>query len=175
MRNTTSESLAEHSAQTAIIAHTLALIGNRHFKQNYNPDRAATLALYHDACEVYTGDMPTPVKYFNNNIRKHYGEIEQAANEKLLSKLPVEFREVYGDIFGGTAEGDQQLLPLIKAADKLCAYIKCVEERKSGNNEFKTAEKSLLGIMDSMDCPELGWFRKHILPGFEKDIDQMLE
>jgi len=173
MRNTTSESLAEHSAQTAMLAHTLALIGNRHYKRSYNADRAATLALFHDACEVYTGDMPTPVKYFDAAMREHYSKIEEAAKEKLLSNLPEEFRGVYGEIFDGTAQGDEELLPLVKAADKLCAYIKCVEEQKSGNNEFDTAKKALGKVIDTMNCPELAWFMDNLLEGFGKTIDEL--
>ena len=127
MRNTLPENLSEHAMEAAVLAHALALIGNEFFKKNYNPDRIATLALFHDVPEVYTGDLPTPVKYFDHNTRDSYQNIEDQAIASLLAKLPAPLRGTYKELFAGGSDEEHRL---VKAADKLCAYIKCVEEEK---------------------------------------------
>ena len=132
MRNTEKESLDSHSKEVAVIANALAIIGNKRFGKSYNPDRAAVLGLYHDAHEIITGDMPTPVKYQNEDILVAFKAVEDSANEKLLEKLPDDLREEFSGLLTGENE-DEELLVLIKAADRLSALIKCIEERKAGN------------------------------------------
>ena len=154
MRNVTTETLAEHSFEVAVTAHALALIGNKLFGRNYDADRTATLALFHDTPEVFTGDLPTPVKYYNKDIR-------EIANE-------------YSVILGASVrESDGELLPLVHAADKICAYIKCVEEEKGGNSEFRSAKASTMASIEKIDLPELKWFIEHVLPSFEHDLDEL--
>lgn len=170
MRNVTEENLAEHSAETAILTHALASIGNTVFGRHYDIGKAVVLALFHDAPEVVTGDLPTPVKYFNPQIRTSYAEIEESAVTLLLSKLPPELRPEYEPLLSG---GEPDLHLLVKAADKLCAYIKCVEEEKSGNPEFRQARITVLKTLESFDSPELKWFCEHLLPAFELTLDEM--
>ena len=169
MRNTTDENLSEHSAETAFVAHALALIGNKIYGKNYDANNIAVMALYHDAAEIYTGDLPTPVKYYSEEMRKNYKQIEAAAEKILVSHLPTEFREIYGDIISG-ASGEDKIL--IKAADKICALIKCIEEGKSGNSEFASAEKATRASLEKMDCPEANYFMKEFLPAFLETIDE---
>lgn len=174
MRNITTETLAEHSYEVAVTAHALALIGNRLFGRDYDPDRTATLALFHDAPEVFTGDLPTPVKYYNSEIRASYAAIERNAVDQLTSKLSPELKDDYSSILGASKkEGDEPLLRLVHAADKVCAYIKCIEEEKGGNSEFRSARQSIKTALDRLDMPELAWFREHILPAFEFDLDEL--
>ncbi|MBE6607582.1 MAG: 5'-deoxynucleotidase [Ruminococcaceae bacterium] len=169
MRNTTDENLSEHSAETAFIAHALALIGNKKFGKSYDADAIAVAALYHDAAEIYTGDLPTPVKYYSEEMRKNYKQIEAAAEKILVSHLPEEFREVYSDIISGVS-GEEKVL--VKAADKICALIKCIEEGKSGNSEFASAEKATRISLDEMNSPEANYFIKEFLPAFLETIDE---
>ncbi len=173
MRNTTPESLSEHTAEVAAVAHCLALIGNRIYKKSYNPDRACLIALYHDAAEVYTGDLPTPIKYFSEKTREDYGEIEQQAVSTLLSRLPSELREDYLSILGEGAGEDCEERRLVHIADKLCAYIKCITEEASGNREFISARKATEKKLDDIDSEELRYFREHFLPSFSLTIDEM--
>ena len=170
MRNTLSENLSEHAMETAVLAHALALVGNTYFQKNYNPDRIATLALFHDVPEVYTGDLPTPVKYFDKNSRDSYAQIEAQAIASLLSKLPEPLRDAYADILEG---GNEEEHRLVKAADKLTAYIKCIEEEKCGNSEFLSAKASTVASISAMKCPELDWFMENLLPSFGMTIDEM--
>ena len=170
MRNSIEENLAEHCTETAILTHALAEIGNNLFGMHYDTGKAVILALFHDTTEVIIGDLPTPVKYYNTQIRASYSEIEKNSAALLLSKLPAELSPVYEPLFCG---GEPQLLKLVKAADKLCAYIKCVEEEKSGNTEFRQARISILDALDSMDCKELVWFREHLLTSFELTLDEL--
>jgi len=167
MRNTNPENLSEHSSETAIITHALAVIGNEIYGKNYDVGRAVIVALFHDVPEVFTGDLPTPVKYFNANMRKSYKDIENNAVLKLIEKLPTELKHVYSDILSETD------LKLVKAADKLCAYIKCIEEEKSGNSEFKTAKESLLAVINEIDLPEVKYFIDNFLGSFYLTIDEM--
>ena len=172
MRNTDRESLDSHSKEVAVIAHALAIIGNKRFGKNYNPDRAAVLGLYHDAHEIITGDMPTPVKYQNDDILVAFKAVEDSANEKLLGKLPEDLREEFSSLLTGENE-DEELLVLIKAADRLSALIKCIEERKAGNTEFKEAEKSTLKRIKKMNVPEADVFLNEFIPAYEQTLDTL--
>lgn len=169
MRNVNDENLAEHSAQVAMIAHALALIGNKFFGKNYNLGEIVTAALYHDASEVYTGDMPTPVKYFTPEMRQNYKAIENNALDALISHLPDELKKDYSDIL----DYPEELEVIIKGADKLCAYIKCIEELKCSNTEFEKAKISTYNSLKGMSCPELDYFCEHFLPAFELTLDEM--
>jgi Predicted hydrolases of HD superfamily len=174
MRNVTPDTLAAHSAEVATVAHALALIGNKFYGRNYDCGRVALLSLYHDAPEVYTGDLPTPVKYFSPGMRAAYSEIEHSTGQVLLSKLPDELRDDYAPLFGQpVSESDCELWPLVKAADKLCAYIKCVEEEKCGNNEFREARKTLSAMLGASPLPELERFMSDFLPAFELTVDEL--
>ena len=172
MRNTDRESLDSHSKEVAVIAHALAVIGNKRFSKNYNPDRAAVLGLYHDAHEIITGDMPTPVKYQNDDILVAFKAVEDSANEKLLNKLPEDLRDEFSSLLTGRNE-DEELLVLIKAADRLSALIKCIEERKAGNTEFKEAEKSTLKRIRKMNVPEADVFLNEFIPAYEQTLDNL--
>jgi 5'-deoxynucleotidase len=172
MRNTEQESLAEHTLEVATLAHALAVIGNRRFNKNYNAERAATLALYHDTPEIITGDMPTPVKYNSDEMRKEFKKIEDGACNKLLGMLPDDLKDDYSSFFF-KKEDDEELWRLVKAADKLSALIKCIEERKAGNNEFKMAEKSTKQIIKKLGCPECDVFVEEFLPAYELTLDQL--
>lgn len=171
MRNTENETLDSHSKEVAVIAHALAIIGNKRFSKNYNADRAAVLGLYHDAHEIITGDMPTPVKYQNEDILVAFKAVEESANEKLLSKLPEDFRDEYRELLND--EADEELKPLVKAADRISALIKCIEERKAGNSEFKEAEQSTLNRLKECNIPEAEVFIKEFLPAYEQTLDTL--
>ncbi len=169
MRNVSDENLMEHSHETAMIAHALAVIGNTYFGKNYNPEKAALFAVYHDATEVITGDLPTPVKYRNDNIRKAYKDIEKNAGEEILGMLPAEMQPRYKELF---SDCDCDEYRLMKQADKLSAYIKCVEERESGNKEFVSAEKTIYKELKATACEETEFFLKEFMPAYELDIDR---
>ena len=169
MRNVNDENLAEHSAEVAMIAHSLALIGNKYFGKDYDLGNITIAALYHDAAEVYTGDMPTPVKYFTPEMRSNYKAIEDNALSVLLSHLPEDLR---GD-YKGILDYPEEYEKIVKSADKLCAYIKCIEEVKCGNTEFKKAKSSTLKALKSLKCEELDYFMEHFLPAFELTLDEM--
>ncbi|MBR2669430.1 MAG: 5'-deoxynucleotidase [Solobacterium sp.] len=173
MRNARHENLSEHSLEVAMIAHALCVIGNARFQRDLNADRAAVKALYHDAGEIITGDMPTPVKYYNESIRKAYHQVEDDAEQQLLGQLPEDLQEEYQDIFAR----DEQLDLYIKAADKLSALIKCIEERSAGNTEFITAEKSTREALIRMTegLPEITVFMEEFLPSYGKTLDELLE
>ena len=169
MRNSQPENIQEHSHQVAVLAHALAVIRNRCFGGRVDPGAVAVAALYHDASEILTGDMPTPIKYDNPAIRKAYKDVEAVAEEKLLHMLPEEFRTVYAPILRPDGETEQ----LVKAADKLSAYIKCVEELKAGNLEFRRAAEQTEQALDDFHLPELTYFRGHFLPSFRLTLDEM--
>lgn len=171
MRNTRNENLSEHSLETAMIAHALSIIRNKRFDGNVNPDRAATLALFHDCSEIITGDLPTPIKYHNEKMKFEYKKIESEANKRLLSLLPDDLKEEYSSIFDKN-ENDLELWPLIKAADKLTALIKCIEEKNMGNKEFISAENASLKALEEMNIPEVKVFIEEFLPSFELTIDE---
>jgi len=172
MHNTYPENIQEHSLRVAMIAHALALIRNRLYGGSVNPDRAATLALFHDASEVLTGDLPTPVKYFNPEIRTAYHAIEAVARQKLLDMLPGELRDDYrGVVFGEGADAEHG--DLVKAADRLAAYLKCLEEGAAGNREFSRAEKAVRETVDAIDLPEVRYFLKTFVPSFKLTLDEL--
>ena len=172
MRSVTPESLSEHTAECAFIAHSLALIGNTYFGQSYDPDRVATLALFHDVPEVLTGDLPTPIKYFSPETRRDYAVIESHAVSSLLSKLPKELRSSYAKLLE-PSEKDAELFKLVKAADKLCAYIKCLTEEAAGNKDFISARRSTEAALNAIDSEELRYFRDNLLDAFTLTIDEM--
>ena len=171
LRNTFSENISEHSHITAVLAHALALI-RRDILQlpGPDPDRCAVAALYHDASEILTGDLPTPIKYYNPDIKTAYKQVERVAGERLLEMLPPELRESYAPL---VLEEDRELEPIVKAADKLSAHIKCLEEQKAGNTEFDTAARQTWEAMRAMKLPELDWFLEHCLSPFSLTLDQL--
>ncbi len=172
MRNTQTENLCEHSWDTAVIAHALAVLRNTRFGGHANPERAATLALFHDVTEVITGDLPTPVKYYNAEIRRAYREVEDMAQRRLLSMLPGDLQPVYRRLVAQDDPRDAELLPLVKAADKLSAIIKCMEERSMGNQEFTQAEQTLRESLAALHIPEADWFAAQILPSYALTLDE---
>ena len=171
MRNSFSENIQEHSHQVAVLAHALALIRRDILKlPTPSPERRAVAGLYHDASEILTGDLPTPVKYYNPAMKDAYKQVERVANEHLLDLLPPQLRNAYVPYM---LEDDDQVVPIIKAADKLAAYIKCVEEQKAGNMEFESAARQILSIMRQMQRPELDWFIAECLPAFSRNLDDL--
>ncbi len=172
MRNTRYETLSEHSAEVAQLSYALAVIGNERLGKNYNCERASLLGLYHDAPEIITGDLPTPVKYYSKETKEAYKAVEKNAEKQLLSMLPDDLLPFYEPLFKKKNE-DKELWKLIKAADKISGYLKCVAERKAGNSEFCEAEKTLLKSMKMLECEELKIFTEEFLPSFEKTLDQM--
>ena len=172
MRNTRSENICEHSLEVALVVHALATIGNQKFGKAYNPERAAMLAVLHDASEIITGDMPTPVKYHSEEIRKAYAEVEDMAVEHLVSMLPEDLRDQYREIMTMSGEEDQTLRPLVKAADKISAVIKCVEERRSGNRDFSQAEQTITQAIRDMGLPEADYVMKEFLPSYGLTIEE---
>ena len=171
MPNANKENIAEHSHSVAVIAHALALIGNREFGKNYNPERAALLALYHDTTEVITGDMPTPVKYYNDEIKSVYKDIEKTAGDRLLKMLPDDYKQDYVPLFHKSDE-DKQLWKLVKAADKISALVKCVEENRMGNREFDIALKSQEQKIADIAMPEVKFFSEHFLKAYYFTLDE---
>ncbi|MCC8023160.1 MAG: 5'-deoxynucleotidase [Clostridiales bacterium] len=171
MRNTQSENISEHSHQCAVIAHALAVIGNEKFGRAYNAERAALLGLYHDATEIITGDLPTPVKYYNDSIISAYKAVEETAGKRLLAMLPEELRPAYAGLFEKQAS-DAALWPLVKAADKLCALMKCMEEEKAGNGEFSTARQALERTIQSNPLEEVQYFVREFLPSYALTLDE---
>ncbi len=172
MHSTYPENIQEHSLQVAMIAHALALIRNRLFEGCVNPERTAALALYHDASEVLTGDLPTPVKYFNPEIKSAYTKLEGTANRKLLSMLPNTLQDAYQPFFFPD-HNDREHEQLVKAADKICAYLKCIEEMATGNREFSQAEQALRTSVEQLDLPEVHYFVKTFIPSFGLTIDEL--
>lgn len=172
MRNTIKENISEHSLETAFIAHLLALYRNVRFGGKADPERCALLAMYHDVTEIITGDMPTPVKYYNSEIRSEYDKVEKMAERKMLSYLPEDLKEYYRPLLSRTEE-DKELWVLVKAADKLSALIKCVEERQMGNADFSDAEKSTLAAVHSMKLPEAEEFLKEFFPSYYHTLDTL--
>ena len=171
MRNTSTENIQEHSLQVSMLAHALAVISNTCFNGNVNPDRVAVLAVYHDSNETLTGDLPTPIKYFNPSIQRAYKDLEDVSKNKLLSMLPDEMKAEYQKILffdEASAEGK-----IVKAADRLSAYIKCLEEEKAGNTEFKKAAASILNKITAMQMPEVDYFMEHFIPGFKLTLDEL--
>ena len=170
MRNTAPENVQEHSHQVAVLAHALAVIRNEKFGGRLDPGAVAVAALYHDASEILTGDMPTPIKYDNPAIRNAYKDVEAVAEGKLLHMLPPELQGVYGPIL---TQSDPEVRQVVKAADKLSAYLKCVEELKAGNLEFKKAREQTYAALCRNPIPALSYFMEHFLDGFELTLDEL--
>lgn len=171
MRNTFSENISEHSHQVAVLAHALALIRREILGlPGPDPDRCAVAALYHDASEILTGDLPTPIKYYNPDIKDAYKQVERIAGERLLDMLPPQLRDSYTHL---VLEDDETVNPIVKAADKLSAHIKCLEEQKAGNTEFDSAARQTWEAMKAMELPELDWFLNNCLAQFTLNLDQL--
>lgn len=171
MYSSKEENIMEHSEQVAQIAHALALINNIVFGGSANPDRCVTLAVFHECSEVITGDLPTPIKYYNSEINKAYKSLESIANDKLLAMLPDKFRDVYKEVLSPDKESYEW--KLVKAADRLSALVKCIEERKGGNKEFLKAENSIRESISASPLPETGWFAENFLAAYEKTLDEL--
>ena len=171
MRNTFSENISEHSHQVAVLAHALALIRREILGlPGPDPDRCAVAALYHDASEILTGDLPTPIKYYNPDIKDAYKQVERIAGERLLDMLPPQLRDSYTHL---VLEDDETVNPIVKAADKLSAHIKCLEEQKAGNTEFDSAARQTWEAMKAMALPVLNWFLDNCLTPFTFNLDQL--
>lgn len=172
MRNEHSENLSEHSFEVAVIAHALAVIRNKRFGGNVNGERAALLGLYHDMPETLTGDMPTPVKYYSEEVRAAYKTVEENACRSLIEMLPEDFREDFSPLLIAK-EGDEELWKLVKAADKISALIKCLEEKKAGNSEFVKAGEGIEESIRKSGLPEAEVFIEEFLPAFEMTLDEL--
>lgn len=170
MRSTTRENIMEHSEQVAQLAHILALINNKIFAGTINVGEVVIKAVYHEASEVITGDLPTPIKYFNPEINSAYKNLENIANKKLIQMLPPEFHSTFEEIL---SEDDIEIHKFIKAADKLAAYIKCIEEVKSGNSEFIKAKNTIFNDLQNLNMPEVFYFLDYFIQGFEKTLDEL--
>ena len=155
----------------AVLAHALGVIRRDVVHQPCDPAEAAAAALYHDSSEILTGDLPTPIKYHSREIMGAYKQVEALACEKLLATLPDELRPAYEELLGGEAEARTH--ELVKAADKLSAYIKCIEERKAGNKEFLSAERQTRAALEASELPEVAYFLEHFIPAFELDLDEL--
>lgn len=172
MRNTFNENIQEHSLQVAIVAHALATIKNQVFGGDADAERAAVLAMFHDCNETITGDMPTPVKYYNPEINEAYKKVEHLSKNKLVSMLPNELKDTYSKILFAQ-EGDKELWRLVKAADRISAYIKCLEEKNAGNSEFKKAGEAILKTIKALDMPEVRYFLENFIPSFTLSLDEL--
>ena len=172
MRNTEEESLTQHSYEVAVVAHALAVISNKRLGTEYDAGKVALIALFHDTSEIITGDMPTPVKYYSPEITNAYKEVERAATGKLLDMLPDDLRPEYEDLLIQKEE-DADLWKLCKAADKLSALIKCIEEQKAGNREFDKAREATEAAIHKLNCEVAEIFLKEFLPGFSLTLDQL--
>lgn len=170
MRNTLKENIAEHSLDVAIIAHALAIIGNVYFGKENDADHIAVLAMFHDATEIITGDMPTPIKYYAPEIRDSYKKVEEVAANQLLDELPDEMRKIYSEIM---IEKKNDQWKYVKAADKLSAYIKCIEESRMGNTDFEKAQETIKKSIESMEMPEVELFIKKFLQSYSITIDEI--
>ena len=172
MRNSYDENIQEHSLQVVLVAHGLATIRNTHFGGDVDADRVAVLAAYHEAGEVFTGDLPTPIKYFNPEIKQSYDAIEEFAKGRLQRMLPPELQPAFQPLlFPQPAE--QELWHIVKAADKICAYLKCVEELKAGNQEFAKAERTIRQELDRLALPEVEYFMQVFAPSFGLALDEL--
>lgn len=172
MRNSWTENICEHSLEVAMIAHMLCVIGNKRFGKNLDASKAALIGMYHDTTEIITGDMPTPVKYYNDTIQTVFHKIEDAAAETLLSMIPEDLREEFYSLYFKQEE-DAYLWRLVKAADKFSALIKCMEEKKAGNKEFDSAFKSTKASIIAMELPEADCFMEEFIPAYNKNLDEL--
>ncbi len=174
MRNSRPENVSEHTLEVSILSHALAVIGNKRLEKNLNGERAALIALFHDSTEIITGDMPTPIKYHNGNIQDAFKEIEKEAANRLLHMLPVDFFEEYEPLYFQKEE-DTYLWKLVKAADKLSALIKCIQEEKAGNTEFVNAKESIIVSLEELDLEEAKIFMDDFLPSFYRNLDELTQ
>ena len=170
MRNTRSENICEHSHEVAVIAHALAVITNRHYGGHVNAEKCVMLAVYHDVPEILTGDMPTPVKYYNPAIREAYRQVEQSACDKLIEMLPDDLRDEYDALLRPQDKNSEEM-KLVKAADKLSALIKCIEETSQGNREFVSARRATEEAIRAMDMPAVNEFLENYIPAYELTLD----
>ncbi len=171
MRNTIEENISEHSLDVGIIAHSLGVINNQVFGGDINPERLAVLGIFHDVTEIITGDMPTPVKYYSPVIRNAYKEVEAVAKEQLLTGLPENFRDVYSPLLLETDEEEREW-KFVKAADKISALIKCIEEGQMGNNDFSQARETIEKAIEAMAMPEVKYFMENFLPAYNLTLDE---
>ena len=171
MRNALPENIQEHSHETAVLAHALALIRREVFGVDCDPEEYAAVALYHDCSEILTGDLPTPIKYHSSEISEAYRSVEALACEKLLATLPAELQGAFRPMLSG--ETAERCRDLVKAADKLSAYIKCIAERRAGNDDFLSAERQTRRILEQMRLPEVDYFLQHFIPAFELTLDEL--
>ncbi|WP_166244644.1 5'-deoxynucleotidase [Paenibacillus turpanensis] len=174
MRNTMKENVAEHSYHVALLTHALCTIGNELFGKSIPTERVVTMSLFHDATEVFTGDIPTPVKHQNDEILKNFRHIEGLAAERLLRMVPSELQQVYEPLIAGSPEPDPYKM-YVKAADLLDAYLKCSMELSAGNREFARAKKQIEESVQALQMEELNWFIEHLAPSFEKTLDELSE
>lgn len=172
MRNATRENISEHSLEVAMVAHLLSVIGKTRFGKDLNVEKASLIAIYHDSTEIITGDMPTPIKYYNEDIQSAFKEIEDVAANNLLMMLPEDIRKEYQSLFFPEEE-DEYLWKLVKAADKISALLKCVEEEKAGNTEFVNAKKATLESIQKMQLEEVTVFFEEFYPAYEKTLDEL--
>lgn len=170
MNNTKTENISEHSLEVAILAHALVNIANKRLGESLDADRAAVIGLFHDAGEIITGDMPTPVKYYNPDIKNAYKAVEKVAEDRLLTMLPEDMRDIYRPVI---SNDDEVLERYVKAADKLSALIKCIEETRMGNNEFKMAKDATQEALVKMDLPALNIFLQEFLPAYYLTLDEL--
>ena len=171
MRNTETENIQEHSLEVAMVAHNLAALKNEYFGGNLDVNKVAVIAMYHEVSEIFTGDMPTPIKYFDPKLRSLYGEVETLTQEKMLSTLPKRLQAVYKPYIV-----DAETLPewpIVKAADTLSAYMKCVNELHAGNDEFKEAHDTILAKLESLNMPEVDMFIEEYVPALSQSLDQL--
>ncbi|OGT96284.1 MAG: 5'-deoxynucleotidase [Geobacteraceae bacterium GWB2_52_12] len=171
MRNTVPENIQEHSLDVAIIAHALAMIRNTYFDGDLDPNKVAMYGIFHDASEIFTGDMPTPVKHFNPNFKRSFHQLEDRARRRLLAMLPAELAEEYEPLF--FFEEEPEYVALVKAADKIAALAKCIEEEKSGNREFRRAGAEHLEHLSASPLPEVRYFMEKFLPGYRLSLDEL--
>jgi 5'-deoxynucleotidase len=171
MRNTQQENIQEHSLQVAMIAHALATLRNREFGGKVDAERVAVIAMFHDVGEVMTGDLATPIKYFNPAIKEAYAEVDVVARRKLLQMLPESVRGDYEKLL--FADEDTIEWKLVKAADRICAYVKCLEELKASNREFAKAEKAIKRAIEKLELPEVSLFMQRFVPSFVLTLDEL--
>ncbi len=172
MRNSIKENISEHSLEVAMISFALASIGNKRLGKEYDSEHIAMIAMYHDCTEIITGDMPTPVKYENEDMKEQYKKIERMAAYRMLQKLPADLREVYEEIIIPKNAKKEDLI-IVKAADKLSAYIKCLEEENNGNSEFKTAKEATLKAIEKLNCEEANIFLEEFIPPYCLTLDEL--
>ena len=170
MRNTRTENVEEHSYEVAVLAHALAVIGREVLGRQVEPDRVAAAALFHDAPEIITGDLPTPIKYCNPELKQAYRQVEVVAQNKLLEMLPAALQAAYAPL---VQESDPQVRRYVKAGDKLAAWLKCQEELKAGNTEFRLAAQETMQALRGMEMEEVAWFLEHLGEAFRLTLDEL--